>query len=114
MDDCLFCRIVRGEIPAEVIHDDEHCLAFRDIAPQAPVHVLVIPKQHVDNLAQIDRLGDSVAGHLLRVAASTARAEGVSDSGFRTVINCNQHGGQSVGHLHVHVLGGRQLSWPPG
>jgi histidine triad (HIT) family protein len=113
MTDCLFCRIVRREIPAAVVAEDEHCLAFRDIAPQAPVHILIIPKVHTASLEAVaDPAG--VVGAMARLAQRVARAEGVAATGYRTVINIGVDGGQTVGHLHLHLLGGRGLSWPPG
>jgi histidine triad (HIT) family protein len=111
-DSCLFCRIVRKEIPAKVIHEDEHTLAFRDIDPKAPTHVLVIPKQHV---ATLNDVSDPVlVGRLLVAAKEIAAAEGIADSGYRTVVNCGAGAGQTVFHLHLHLLGGRGLGWPPG
>lgn len=111
-DSCLFCRIARGEIPAKVVAQDDVAMAFRDISPQAPTHVLVIPRVHVSTLHEA---GDpALLGHLLQMAADVARREGVTDAGYRTVINTNGDGGQTVFHLHVHVLGGRALAWPPG
>ena len=111
-DQCLFCRIVRGEIPAKVVLETEECLAFRDINPQAPVHVVVIPKHHV---ASLDAAKDpATVGRLGLVAAEIARREGIAESGYRTVINTNGDGGQTVFHLHLHLLGGRQMAWPPG
>lgn len=111
-DNCLFCRIVRGEIPAQVVRQDERALAFRDVNPQAPTHVLVIPRRHVDTLHDANDTAE--LGHLLRMAADVAVQEGVATTGYRTVINANADGGQTVFHLHVHVLGGRPLAWPPG
>jgi histidine triad (HIT) family protein len=111
---CLFCRIVAGEIPADTVHQDEHCLAFRDINPQAPVHVLVIPREHLESLDEAGRKDEGLLGHLLRIAARVANEQGLAESGYRTVINTGAGAGQSVFHLHVHVLGGRQLTWPPG
>ena len=111
---CLFCRIVTGQIPAEIIYSNEHAVAFRDINPQAPVHVLVIPRTHVDSLAEAARDDAEMLGPLLRAAARVAEEQGLSASGFRTVINTGAGAGQSVFHLHVHVLGGRSLNWPPG
>src|SRR5262245_52675781 len=103
--DCLFCRIVRREIPSTIVAEDEHCLAFRDIAPKAPTHILVIPKIHVDSL---DAADDSAAlGRVLLMAASVARQEGIATEGYRTVVNTNAGAGQTVFHLHAHVLGGR-------
>ena len=111
-NDCLFCRIVRREIPAKVIHEDEHTLAFRDIDPKAPTHVLVIPKEHVATLNDADDA--TLLGRLLLAAREIAAAEGIADAGYRTVVNCGAGAGQTVFHLHVHLLGGRNLSWPPG
>jgi len=110
--DCLFCRIIRGEIPATLVAEDEHCVAFRDIAPQAPTHVLVVPREHV---ATLDAVTDpALVGRVMHLAAEVARQEGIVDSGYRTVINTNSGAGQTVFHLHAHVLGGRRLTWPPG
>jgi histidine triad (HIT) family protein len=111
-DDCLFCRIVRKEIPAKLVAEDEHCVAFRDINPQAPVHVLVIPKQHV---ASLDQATDPVMlGRLSLMAAEIARKEGITPGGYRTVMNTNRDAGQTVFHVHQHMLGGRSMHWPPG
>ncbi|MGR9114429.1 MAG: histidine triad nucleotide-binding protein [Gammaproteobacteria bacterium] len=112
MADCLFCKMVAGEIKPDVVYEDEKVLAFRDINPQAPVHALIIPKLHVATLDELDDPG--LAGHLMLTAAKLAQQEGLADNGYRTVVNCNKHGGQEVYHLHVHVLGGRQMRWPPG
>ena len=111
-DSCLFCRIVRREIPAKVIHEDEHTLAFRDIDPKAPTHVLVIPKRHIATLN--DATDATLVGQLLIAAKEIAAAEGISENGYRTVVNCGAGAGQTVFHLHLHLLGGRRLSWPPG
>jgi histidine triad (HIT) family protein len=111
-DDCLFCRIVRKEIPAKLVAEDEHSLAFRDINPQAPVHVLVIPKEHVPSL---DRTDDAaMLGRLSLMAAAIARKEGITEGGYRTVMNTNRDAGQTVFHVHLHLLGGRSMHWPPG
>ena len=110
----VFARILRGEIPADVLHDDEHCLAFRDVQPQAPTHFLVIPKQPIATLNDACPEDAAVLGHLLIVAARVARELGVADGGSRVVINNGAGGGQTVFHLHVHVLAGRPLTWPPG
>ena len=111
-DQCLFCRIVRREIPAKIVLETEECIAFRDINAQAPVHVVVIPKEHV---ASLDAVTDAATiGRLGLVAAEVARREGVAESGYRTVINTNADGGQTVLHLHLHLLGGRHMGWPPG
>lgn len=112
MTDCLFCKIAAGEIKPEIVFEDDQIIAFRDIHPQAPVHILIIPKRHITNLNEIEDV--SLAGQLLQAAVRIAKAEGVAENGYRTVINCNADGGQTVYHLHVHLLGGRQLQWPPG
>jgi histidine triad (HIT) family protein len=111
-DTCLFCRIVSKDIPAKVIHEDEHTLAFRDIDPKAPTHVLVIPKEHVATLNDVT--DPTLVGRLLVAAKEIAAAEGIADSGYRTVVNCGAGAGQTVFHLHLHLLGGRGLGWPPG
>jgi histidine triad (HIT) family protein len=107
---CIFCRIVAGDIPSERLHEDEHCIAIRDINPAAPVHLLVIPKEHVASLAQMGSEHHALAGHLLLTLARIAEAEGVAESGYRTVINTGREGGQTVDHLHLHLLAGAQLS----
>ena len=112
--DCIFCKIVAGEIPAKLVHEDDRAVAFRDVNPQAPVHVLVIPRRHVESLNEAAELGEETLGHLLSVASKVAASEGLAASGYRTVINTGAGAGQSVFHLHVHVIGGRPLSWPPG
>jgi histidine triad (HIT) family protein len=111
---CLFCKIAAGEIPAGIVYRDEHAVAFRDINPQAPVHVLVIPREHLESLDDAARRDEAPLGHLLRVAARIANQEGLSEGGYRTVINTGAGAGQSVFHLHLHVIGGRALAWPPG
>lgn len=111
-ESCLFCRIVAGEIPATRVAETAECIAFRDVNPQAPVHVLVIPREHV---ASLDRASDpAMIGRMALLAARIAREEGVAESGYRTVINTNADAGQTVFHVHLHLLGGRQLGWPPG
>lgn len=111
-ESCLFCRIVRGEIKATIVQETEEFVAFRDINPQAPVHVLVIPRRHV---ASLDAADDAeLVGRMSLLAAAVARQEGIAESGYRTVINVNDDGGQTVHHLHVHLLGGRPMRWPPG
>jgi histidine triad (HIT) family protein len=112
--DCLFCSIVEGETPADTVYQDERSLAFRDINPQAPVHVLVVPRDHMESLDDASQKDEALLGHLLRVAARVANEQGLSETGYRTVINTGAGAGQSVFHLHVHVLGGRSLNWPPG
>lgn len=110
----VFARILRQEIPAQRLHDDEHCVAFRDVAPKAPTHFLVIPKRPIARLADAAPEDTALLGHLLQTAAAVARKLGVADDGFRVVINNGARAGQSVFHLHVHVLAGRDLGWPPG
>lgn len=112
--DCLFCGIVEGRVPSNPIREDERTLAFRDINPQAPVHVLVIPKKHLSSLDDAKAEDAGLLGALMLTAREVARTEGIAKSGFRTVINTGDEGGQTVGHLHVHVLGGRSMKWPPG
>lgn len=112
--DCLFCRIVSGEIPADLVGEGEEWIAFRDLAPQAPVHVLIIPKAHIGSVADLDPTSAESAGHLLLAAAEIARSLGVSDDGYRLVTNRGARAGQSVFHLHFHLLAGRDMSWPPG
>ena len=114
MTDCLFCRISAGDIPANVVARTERVLAFRDIEPQAPVHVLVIPLAHHDDLPTVADSDPSLAGEMVAVAAQVARQEGIDATGHRLVANTGREGGQSVGHAHLHVLGGRPLGWPPG
>ncbi len=112
MSDCLFCKIVTGAIQPDVVFEDDHVLAFRDINPQAPTHVLIVPKKHVATLNDLEDA--ELGGQLLNAAVAIAKQEGLAEQGYRTVFNCNRHGGQEVYHLHLHLLGGRQMSWPPG
>lgn len=114
MPDTIFAKIIRGEIPADIVHDDDRVLAFRDVSPQAPTHILVIPKKAIPTANDIAEEDDGLIGHMVHVAAQIARTEGIAQDGYRLVINCNQNGGQAVYHLHLHLLGGRKLSWPPG
>lgn len=111
---CLFCRIIAGETPAELVHHDDQCVVIRDVNPQAPTHLLVIPREHLESLDDASRPDEVMLGHLLRMAARLANEQGLSESGYRTVINTGAGAGQSVFHLHVHVLGGRPMKWPPG
>ncbi|WP_313551417.1 histidine triad nucleotide-binding protein [Pseudomonas sp.] len=112
--DCLFCKIVAGEIPARKLYEDDHVIAFHDISPQAPVHFLVIPKKHIATLHDLSETdGKTLAGHILFTAQRLAQEQGC-DEGFRVVMNCNPMGGQTVYHIHMHVLGQRQMTWPPG
>jgi len=112
--DCLFCRIVSGEIVADLVAQGEDWIAFRDVAPQAPVHVLIIPKAHVESVADLNAKAATLGGDLLLAAAETARSLGVSDDGYRLVTNRGARAGQSVFHLHIHLLAGRDMAWPPG
>ena len=114
MTDTLFSKIIRREIPADIVFEDDHVLAFRDINPQASTHVLVIPREHIESLDDASQKDEGLLGHLLRVGARVANDLGHGDSGYRTVINTGEGAGQSVFHLHVHVLGGRPMNWPPG
>lgn len=114
MSDCLFCKIVAGQIPATIVHQDEHLVAFKDINPQAPMHVLIVPRRHVASLNELEAGDDTLVGEMVRRAAALARAQGHADRGYRTVFNCNADAGQTVFHIHLHVLGGRPMTWPPG
>jgi len=111
---CLFCRIIAGELEGEVLHSDDRCVVLRDIKPQAPMHVLVVPREHLESLDDASQRDEALLGHLLRVGARVANDQGHGESGYRTVVNTGTGAGQSVFHLHVHVLAGRSLSWPPG
>lgn len=111
---CLFCRIVAGEIPAKRVYEDDDLIAFEDINPQAPLHVLVIPRQHIATLNDLDTDSDALVGSMVRRAAAIARDRGYDTRGYRTVFNSNADAGQTVFHIHLHVLGGRRFSWPPG
>ena len=113
-DDCLFCKILAGEIPADIIYESETAIAFRDINPQAPTHVLIIPRQHIATINDIQAEDHAVIGSLFSAAREIAKQEGFSDEGYRAVMNCNEAAGQTVFHVHLHLLGGRGLSWPPG
>lgn len=110
--DCLFCRIIMKEIPATIVAEDEECVAFRDINPQAPTHVVIVTRQHIPSLNEARDA--AVIGRLSLMAASIAKSEGLSDRGYRTVVNTNADAGQTVFHVHLHLLGGRRMSWPPG
>lgn len=110
----LFGKILRGEIPADRVWEDEHCIAFRDINPAAPTHVLVIPRKHIESANAFVEDDKELLGHLMWAASQVAKQEGIADDGYRLVVNCNPAGGQTVYHLHIHVLGGRGMSWPPG
>jgi len=111
---CIFCKIASGEIPSTVVHRDSEIVAFRDLSPQAPTHLLIIPTRHVASLNEANAEDAALLGRLLLAARELARVEGIADDGYRIVTNCGAAGGQSVFHLHLHLLGGRPMSWPPG
>lgn len=111
---CLFCKIISGDIPARIVHRDERLVVIEDINPAAPLHLLLIPRKHVANVLELSEIDDQLVGHLFRVAAEIARERGVAEDGFRIVTNTNAAAGQSVFHIHFHLLAGRDLQWPPG
>ncbi len=111
---CIFCRIIGGEIPADVVHDGGAFVAFRDIAPKAPVHILIIPRRHIASLNDVESKDGDLMGRMLLAARAIAEQEGVAEAGYRVVVNTGWNGGQSVDHMHFHVLGGRPMQWPPG
>lgn len=113
-ENCLFCKIVAGDIEAKIVHSDDKAVAFEDANPQAPQHILIVPREHMDSLNDVAKGDEQLIGHLLRVAAQIADHRGIGESGFRTVINTGPDAGQSVFHIHVHLLGGRAMTWPPG
>lgn len=113
-NNCLFCKMVSGDLAADFAHQDDRCIVIRDINPQAPTHLLVIPREHIESLDDASQKDEALLGHLLRMAARVANQEGQSDNAYRTVINTGAGAGQSIFHLHVHVLAGRPLNWPPG
>ena len=112
--DCLFCKIINGEIPSNKVYEDEKVSAFYDISPEAPVHILIVPKEHIPSANALSEENADVVGHIFLVAAKLAGELGFSEKGYRIVNNCGEDGGQTVGHLHFHLLGGRALGWPPG
>ena len=114
MNDCLFCKIVNGDIPAEKVYEDDTVLAFNDINGQAPTHVLIIPKKHITTMNDLQDDDLALSGKLMHVAAGIAKEQGFAEAGYRVVMNCNQDGGQAVYHIHLHLLGGRPMAWPPG
>lgn len=111
---CLFCKIINKEIPSKIVYEDDHVLAFEDLNPQAPVHMLVIPKKHISTSLDIQEEDDGLIGRMVRAASAIAKEKGIAERGFRTVMNCNRESGQTVFHIHLHVLGGRAMHWPPG
>ena len=114
MTDCLFCKIVAGDLPADIVYENDQVLAFRDISPKAPTHVLVVPRRHVATLNELTQDDAGLVGEMYLAAQQVARDEGIADSGYRTVVNCNEDAGQVVFHIHLHLFGGRPMSWPPG
>lgn len=114
MDNCLFCKIIKGDIPANKVYENEHILAFRDIDPKAPVHILVIPKKHIKSINDLKSSDKYLAGELILASKKIAKDEGIDSKGFRTIFNTNDDGGQTVYHIHMHMMGGRQMKWPPG
>lgn len=114
MAETLFSRIIRGEIPAQIVHEDEHVVGFRDINPQAPTHVLFVPRRAIATLNDLVAADAELIGRLVLAATAYAKARQLADDGYRLVMNCNRHGGQTVFHLHLHLLGGRAMAWPPG
>jgi histidine triad (HIT) family protein len=112
--DCLFCKIVAGDIPATIVHRDDRLVAFKDINPQAPLHALIIPTRHIASLNDLGPGDDQLVGEMVRRAAAIAREHGFADRGYRTVFNCNADAGQTVFHIHLHLVGGRTFTWPPG
>jgi histidine triad (HIT) family protein len=114
VSDCLFCRLIAGQIPATIVYQNDHVVAFKDITPQAPTHVLVVPRRHVASLNDLAPDDDALVGEMVRSAAAIAKKNGHAAGGYRTVFNCNADAGQTVFHLHLHLLGGRKMTWPPG
>jgi histidine triad (HIT) family protein len=114
MSHCIFCRIVQKTVPARILHEDALCLAFEDVNPKAPSHTLIIPKKHIESLNSLDEMDDRLVGRLFLVAKKLAQEKGIATSGYRLIINTGAEAGQSVFHLHLHLLGGRPMAWPPG
>lgn len=112
--DCLFCKIIRNDIPANVIYEDDELMAFYDIRPQAPKHILIIPKKHISTIDDVSKVDTLLLGSMIHCAKTVAHDEGLSEQGYRLVFNVNSGGGQEVYHIHLHLLGGRQMTWPPG
>lgn len=114
MEDCLFCKIVAGDIPSTKVYEDDKVYAFNDIEPQAPIHIIIVPKMHISSSNELTDQNAEVIGHIFAVAAKIAREKGFAEKGWRIVNNCGEDGGQTVGHIHFHLLAGRNLGWPPG
>jgi histidine triad (HIT) family protein len=114
MNDCLFCKIRDGDIPADLVYENDDVLAFRDVNPQAPTHVLIVPKKHIATVNDLDETDVRLSGEMYLAAKSIAASEGIDEDGYRLVVNCNSRAGQTVFHIHMHLLGGRAMTWPPG
>lgn len=114
MEDCIFCKIAAGDIPADKVYEDEEVVAFRDLNPQAPTHVLVVPRKHIATINDLEPEDEAVIGRMYGAVREIAQREGFAEAGYRTVVNCNEAGGQVVFHIHMHLLGGRMMHWPPG
>ena len=114
MENCLFCGIIEKTIPTKIVYEDENIIAFNDISPQAPTHILIIPKEHIDTINNIEFNHKELIGEMMLVAKKLAKETNIADDGYRLIFNCNNNGGQAVYHIHLHLLGGRQMKWPPG
>lgn len=114
MSDCIFCKIAEKKIPSKIVHEDDKAVAFDDVNPQAPMHVLVIPRKHVASITELNEADAGLLGHLMLAGSKVAKQKGIAEGGYRIVVNTGKHGGQTVFHLHLHVLGGRPMHWPPG
>ena len=114
MSDCLFCKILDGEIPCDRVYEDDHVIAFRDMNPQAPTHILVIPRKHISTVNDLTVDDKNIVGEMMLAAQAIAKQEGIEDDGYRLIMNCNEGAGQTVFHIHLHILGGRRMNWPPG
>lgn len=112
--DCIFCKIIKGELPTDIVFEDKNIVAFNDLHPQAPIHQLVVPKKHISTLNDLTKEDTALVGTMIQTARHLAKKENISETGYRTVFNCNKDGGQVVFHLHLHLIGGRALQWPPG
>jgi len=112
--DCIFCKIAKREIPSQILHQDDELIAFRDIRPQAPTHVQIIPKRHIETILDLGEKDERLIGKMVLLANRLAKEEGLAENGYRLVFNCKSHGGQEVYHIHLHLLGGRRMAWPPG
>lgn len=114
MSDCIFCKIAGKQIPAKIVHEDDQCVAFDDVNPQAPTHTLVIPRKHIASVVEMTEADAGLLGHLMVVGSKVAKTKGIAEGGYRFVVNTGRNGGQTVFHLHLHMLGGRPMHWPPG